>query len=304
MSDAAATQFTRIVHLLAELTRREAEGLAPLTLEAIGALFGVPAATIERDVRTFTMLDDEVGADWLLSVRLWQQGDVLSGSSRGPFRRPARFSPDERLALRVALACDPEGPGLLAKLDALEGDRHAAVAPARRGDTGDRYALVCQAIAACIALELLYVGEGERQGTRWVIEPHQLVSWRGRDYVVAWCPEVAGWRHFRLDRMLDALPLERRFQRRGDFVPIDDPGQLFRPSDVEPDAVRVRFSRRFARLARERYGEGEKMPDGSVVVTLRASSPAWLVRRILEYGAEAEVLEPEAYREAVRRAVA
>jgi predicted DNA-binding transcriptional regulator YafY len=30
----------------------------------------------------------------------------------------------------------------------------------------------------------------------------------------------------------------------------------------------------------------------------------WLVRRVLEYGPEAEVLEPAAYREAMRRAVA
>jgi predicted DNA-binding transcriptional regulator YafY len=34
------------------------------------------------------------------------------------------------------------------------------------------------------------------------------------------------------------------------------------------------------------------------------SSVDWLVGRVLEYGADAEVLGPDAYREAVRRAVA
>jgi predicted DNA-binding transcriptional regulator YafY len=41
-----------------------------------------------------------------------------------------------------------------------------------------------------------------------------------------------------------------------------------------------------------------------VVDTFQASSVEWLVRRVLEYGAEAEVLEPVSYREAMRRAVA
>ena len=35
----------------------------------------------------------------------------------------------------------------------------------------------------------------------------------------------------------------------------------------------------------------------------RVADPAWFVREILQYGAEAEVLEPEGMREAVRRMV-
>lgn len=41
-----------------------------------------------------------------------------------------------------------------------------------------------------------------------------------------------------------------------------------------------------------------------MVVAFTVGSVEWLVRRLLEYGADAEVIEPEAYREAVRRAVA
>jgi len=36
---------------------------------------------------------------------------------------------------------------------------------------------------------------------------------------------------------------------------------------------------------------------------MKVADPAWLVREVLQYGAEAEVLEPESLREAVRGAV-
>ena len=70
------------------------------------------------------------------------------------------------------------------------------------------------------------------------------------------------------------------------------------------EQVRVRFSPRVARWIRERYPRCEVQEDGSVVVTFLATSVEWLVRRVLEYGPDAEVLGPGAYREAVRRAVA
>jgi predicted DNA-binding transcriptional regulator YafY len=79
---------------------------------------------------------------------------------------------------------------------------------------------------------------------------------------------------------------------------------LFRPSGGQLDAVRVRFSARVARWVREQHPDCEPQADGKVIVTFRASSMDWLVRRVLEYGSDAEVVEPEAYREAVRRAVA
>ena len=147
-----------------------------------------------------------------------------------------------------------------------------------------------------------YAGEGE-QGARWTIHPHQLVEYRGRTYVLAWSEATGDWRHFRLDRVVEATCLETGFARRPDFVPITDPKDMFRPTG-SLDQVTVRFSPQVARWVRERYPVHEPAPDGSIVVRLPVANPAWLVRRVLEYGLDAEVLEPESYREAVRRAVA
>jgi predicted DNA-binding transcriptional regulator YafY len=78
---------------------------------------------------------------------------------------------------------------------------------------------------------------------------------------------------------------------------------LFRAPPAAIQRVRVRFSRSAARRVRERYPECQDAGDGAVVVTFQASSVDWLVRRVLEYGPDAEVVEPAAYREAIRRAV-
>jgi predicted DNA-binding transcriptional regulator YafY len=66
----------------------------------------------------------------------------------------------------------------------------------------------------------------------------------------------------------------------------------------------VAFSPRIARWLRERYPDGELRPDGRFVVRFVVADPRWLAREVLQYGAEAEVLEPAALREFVRDVVA
>lgn len=304
MPDAAAARLSRIVSLVAELTRREREGAEPPGIEELAAFFGVRPADIALDIRTLTVLGDNADAEWLLSLSVWQQDDRVSISSGGPFRRPIRLTPEEMLAVQIALAMDPEGLDIARRLAPLLTVQPPATALAAHSTTTDRYAMLADAITARRPVELLYAGEGERVGRQWLIQPHQLVSWRDRTYLWAWCDAVDGWRMFRLDRIIDALPAEGRFDRRPDFQPVTDPSGLFRPADAEPDPVRVRFSADISRWIRERYPDCRPEADGSVIVTLRASSMDWLVRRVLEYGPDAEVVEPEAYREAVRRAVA
>ena len=304
MPDAAPARLTRIVSLLAELTRCEREGKEAPTIEALARSHGVNAKDIALDIRTLTLLGDHADAEWLLSLGLWQQAGRVSVSSAGPFRRPIRLTPEEMLAVQVALAMDPEGREIARKLAPLMRviSPEPAVAAATAGT--DRYQMMADAIAQRRAVELLYAGEGDRAGRRWVIQPHQLVGWRNRNYVLAWCEEVADWRIFRVGRIIDALLTGQCFDRRSDSQPVTNPADLFRPSADAVDAVRVRFLGRVSRWVRERYPDSEPQPDGSVIVTFQASSMDWLVRRVLEYGPDAEVVGPEEYREAVRRAVA
>src|SRR6266480_7326571 len=75
-------------------------------------------------------------------------------------------------------------------------------------------------------------------------------------------------------------------------------------SDVCSSDLNVAFSPRIARWLEERYPDGREAADGRYVVTFKVADPAWFVREVLQYGAEAEVLEPEGLREAVKMVVA
>lgn len=304
----AADRFTRIVALVAELTRAEARGEPAPTLAELARAHGVGERDIAADLRTLTLLGEHADADWLLSLSVWQQDDRVSITSAGPFRRPVRLSAEERLAVQVALALDPGGAPLARRFAALWAGR-AAEASAPRGadprapDPGEDLATVVRrATRERRELLLRYAGEGDREARDWRLEPHQMAEYRGRVYLIAWAHDVAAWRHFRLDRALGAAIGERRFEPRADFAPMERPEDVFRPGG-ELDRVTVRFAPALARWVRDRYPDHEAQPDGSVLVRFQTANRDWLVRRVLEYGPGAEVVDPPGYRAAVRRAV-
>lgn len=308
MPDTAAARLARIVDMVARLSRRRVAGDEGVPLDEVATELGVRPGDVAGDIRTLTTLDDHAGSEWLLSLSAWQQGDRVSVSSAGPFRRPVRLSPEEFVAVQLALAGEPGGDALAARLaGVITAARGAAAKSAEpvalvASPPGHHRDLLAAAVRGCRRLALLYAGEGDIEGRRWTVQPHQLAEVRGRTYVVAWCEDTGDWRHFRLDRVLDALPADGTFERRADFRPIEAPEDVFRSDDAEQ--VTVRFSPAVARWVRERYGEVEDQEDGGVVVHLPATSVQWLVRKVLEYGDDAEVIGPARYRAAVRRAVA
>jgi proteasome accessory factor C len=312
MSETASTQLNRIVTVVAELSRREAVGAPALTLAEVAAGQGTTPEQIQRDVRALSQASDEPDAEWLQSLSIWQEGDRLSVASRGPFRRPIRFTGDELLALQVGLATEEDGECALSK--ELAGVVRAE-APARAGDSTVAMRLASGAGEAAVAdlarramdqgrvVSILYAGERDRAGTARSIEPHQVVFAEGRVYIVAWCRKSAGWRNFRADRVIDAIPELDHFRPRPDFVPFAEGEAVFRAEPDAVDDVVVKFSPGIARWLEERYPGANRQKDGSAVVTFQVADPAWLVRHVLQYGPDAEVLAPAEYREAVRRAV-
>jgi proteasome accessory factor C len=301
----AAEQFSRIVSLVAELSRADRDGDDAPALGDLAARHGVSERDIAADIRALTLLGDRsADADWLLSLRIWQQEDRLSITSEGPFRRPVRLSPEEQLSVQLALALDPAGAALATRLAALwtgaNNDQRARNAGDRHESTAE---IVRRAAREHIVLAIEYAGEARREVSTRRILPHQVAESGVRTYVVAWADDVAAWRHFRLDRILSASLTDRRFEPRSDFEPMEHPRDAFRPHTAT-DRVTVRFRSEVAPWVTEFYAEHETLGDGSVLVHFDATSREWLVRRVLEFGGDAEVVEPPEYRAAVARAVA
>lgn len=137
-----------------------------------------------------------------------------------------------------------------------------------------------------------------------VVQPHQIFAFDGKWYCSAWCETAGDWRRFRLDRVVDAALADGQFERRADFEGVLAAEHVFQVPEDGVEPVRVRFRPGIARWVRERYPDHSVKSDGSVEVTFKVASPHWLARQILQYGTEAEVVEPKAYREAVRKVVA
>jgi len=135
------------------------------------------------------------------------------------------------------------------------------------------------------------------------VRPYAMVHREGQWYLLAWCPLSEEVHTFRLDRVLDAEPTGERFPAPEDFDPEAhiQGGRVFR-ADQKMD-VKVRYSSAIARWIAEKEA-GEASDDGSLTVTYQVADPHWIVRHVLLYGAEAEVMEPEEVRGWVRGVVA
>jgi len=302
----AADSFTRIVSVVAELSRDARAGIDSHSVADIAARHGVTPADVAADPRTLTILSDRgADADWLLSLCIAQQGDQVSLTSRGPFRRPVRLSPEEQVALQLALTLEPGGAALAERLaKALQGSPQRAAGEPGDNTVGTGSAdLLRGAVASRSTVEIRYAGERDQEIRTRVVHPYQVVEVGLRTYVVAWATDVGAWRHFRLDRILDARTTGEHFEVREDFRPIVNPEDVFRRSDPVVD-VTVRFHNDAAGWVTEFYPDHRVVEDGRVEVQLPAASVEWLTRQVLEHGVDAEVVAPPEYRDAIRRAVA
>lgn len=305
MPDTAPAQVARIVGLLAWLSQRDSG--APVTYPAAARRLGVNERTVRDDLAVLVRLTDEY-KPWLSSLSVALLADGFVAESRGHFRRPFRLTADETIALLLGLTAVRGGRALAAKMGAALAraphvDRtpdRVGIGPSATAQVEGVLALAREARDARRRLDIVYCGSGGEPGQR-TIHPHQVVRHRARWYVVAWCERVGAFRHFRADRVLEARLLDDGFNARPDFRPVDASSGLLEADEVI--VARVAFDAGIARWLRERHPDGRDLPDGRYVVTYRVADPAWFVREVLQYGAGAEVLEPESLRETVKTMV-
>jgi predicted DNA-binding transcriptional regulator YafY len=305
MAETAPAQVSRLVQLIAWMSQRDTR--TPVSYRAAAKHLKVSEATVRGDVDTLLHLTDDY-KEWLSSLRIVFTADGFLLRSGGQFQRPFRLTGDETLALIVGLANARGGQSIAAKLGAAFAKTpSAARAPVTMGlgPTPSAHVdavlgIARQALETERKMEIDYCGSGAEPSHR-LIWPHQIVQRQRWWYVIAWCEQVRGFRRFRADRILDAKLLDARFAPRADFQPVTKAEEVF-SAEASIEAA-VSFSPRIARWLREKYPEGREDRDGRYVVKFRVADPAWFVREVLEYGAEAEVLQPEGLREAVRKVV-
>jgi predicted DNA-binding transcriptional regulator YafY len=210
----------RLLRLLSLLqTRRTWPGAE------LAARLGVTDRTLRRDVERLR------GLDYPVEATTGTAGGYRLTSGRT--LPPLLLDDDEALATAIALSTAAAGGAgiedaalrALMKLQRVLPDRlrpqltaltgtTAAVAP-RGAPPVDPGALGVIA-ACCRDTEILAFDYRSRADETTVrrVEPHHLVTHGGRWYLVAFDPERADWRTFRVDRMTDLRPTRRTFTRR------------------------------------------------------------------------------------------
>jgi predicted DNA-binding transcriptional regulator YafY len=161
-----------------------------------------------------------------------------------------------------------------------------------------------RALAEGRALDLRYHSLSRDAETERRVDPYHLTYYGGGLYLVGHCHLRGDVRIFAVERIRAAAVLRQPFQRPAGF----DPEAYLRGAwgivrgDVVP--VRAVFSRTAAPHVRDRLWHPSQrlreLPGGRLEVRLEVADTVEVRRWLLGFGAEAEVLEPLALREALR----
>ncbi|GIG61306.1 protein pafC [Longispora fulva] len=212
--------------------------------------------------------------------------------------RPLRLTPDEALALHVALRLLAESPGAmdrdvvhrtLAKIEKVAAAEGFAV---RMPDQPERVEDLRRAMDRGRALRITYYTARRDASTERVVDPMRLLLADGRTYLEAWCRSACAVRLFRADRIDALTELEEPSAPPEWAVPTDVAHGVFRPTPELP-LVTLRIARE-ARWVTEYYPceSVTPQPDGDWIVTLRAADLGWAHRLILGLGGRASAVAP------------
>jgi predicted DNA-binding transcriptional regulator YafY len=304
----AQAQLARILHLVPLAAR---EGGA--SYHELARALGIDREQVLRDLEAVTAREFYHPAGTGADIQVGLDGDRVRVWTTGPLRRPVRLDLREAAALHLGLRLlgterdDPGLPDAMRRVEeriawALPDDLDGAVA----GGAGSNDALratVMDAARGCRRVRIDYLKPDAPDVETRVVDPYVVAYAQGHWYVVGHDHSREDTRVFRVDRVLEARPLDERFDPPDDFDPTDflAAGRVYRADDeIE---VTVRYSPRVARWITER-GEGEAREDGSVVITHAVADPGWIVRHVLQYGPDAEVIAPREARQWVKDGLA
>lgn len=275
----------RLLRLLALLqTRREWSG--PELAERLG----VSTRTVRRDV------DKLRGLDYPVEAGMGTTGGYRLGA--GARLPPLLLDDDEAVAvavtLRTAAGAGVQGLGetalrALMKLEQVLPSRlrhRVAAVPVATVDVPGTLvdAEVLTAVGSACRdrrrLRFAYRSHDASSSQRHA-EPHHLVSWGRRWYLVAWDVDRAGWRTFRVDRLTprlgpDGLATGARFEPRE--LPGGDPAAFVsdQVADVWPCHARVRVLAPAAAVAAglwTLHARIEEIDAGTCLLHVSAETP-------------------------------
>jgi proteasome accessory factor BC len=297
-------RFARLVTLASVLIAAGREGRR-LPLAEVCDRLQMSPQEVREDVSVLNVVNFGGGA-YVIYAELLPSGEIEVDTEpySDTFDRPARLLPIEAKALVAAIdlldLAQPELRSAREKLVAALGhDPVEEGLQIAQPTVADAIAhTVERAVHSRRLLEFEYWDEEKFSERR--VEPYALFNSKDGWYVAAFDLEKDRLRHFRLDRIKEAVALEESFERRADLDPVADVGGWPRTGTVEGSRVaHVWISPEHARWTAEERTVLAERDDGSIVVEWPFMGTRYLVREVLKEAGDAAVLAPADAREAV-----
>ncbi|MFH8493763.1 helix-turn-helix transcriptional regulator [Streptomyces coeruleorubidus] len=291
---------------------------ATLTAEELAKRLGVSLRTVRRDIDTLRELGYEIEA-----VRGAGGGYRLGRATRLP---PVVFDEEQAVAAAVALQTVPtilsgirenSARALATLQQAMPARSRIRTEPFTVSAARNYWEFPAEPIDAEIIrviggainrqhiVRVDYTGGDEP--TTLTLEPHDLVVWTARWYLVAFEPDTDRWRAMRVDRLEPRMPTGRTFDRRD--VPHGDPAAFVMSTHDRGDTPAEWPCRGSALVALPAPVVARFAPGGSTVepdtdsrcrLTLGAWSWAGLAGLLLTFDADITDIEPAELRQALR----
>jgi proteasome accessory factor C len=304
----AEDQLSRILDLLPRAARD-----GGVRLSELAATLGTEQRSVLRDLQEVYTRAFYHPAGSGEDVQILIEAEQVEVWTTGEFRRPVRLNAREALALGLGLrvlAADSPAPAraelvtLAERLEErLSSESPEAILPHIAVDSGAADPEGIRSLLTAAARErrrcrISYLKPAATEPEVREVDPYVLLVADGKWYAVGHCRRSDDVRVFRVDRVVEAAPLEETFEVPDGFdagMYVSD-GRVYRAEDdVE---VTVRYSARIARWIEEQ-GPVDRLEDGSVTVRYRVADPQWVVRHVLQHAPDAEVLGPPEVRELV-----
>jgi proteasome accessory factor C len=288
--------------------------LVPYLLARPGILVAEAAADLGVSER---QLREDLELLWVCGLPGYGPGDLIDMALDGDrvtishdagIDRPLRLTPDEALALVVALRMLAETPGAgnrdaieraLAKIENAAGDLAGAPVAVRLPANAERLDRLRAAVDSGHALHLTYYTATRDETTERVVDPMRMLMVAGKAYLEAWCRRAEATRMFRVDRIDDFTELDEPARPPVEAVRHDLSAGVFTPGPELP-LVTLRVGRG-GRWITEYYPVEEVRRTGDAwVVTMRVTDLGWARRLVLGMGPDVTVLGPPELIEGIR----
>ena len=171
-----------------------------------------------------------------------------------------------------------------------------------------QYHAIHKAIDDNLRVEVEHLGQDDKY-TKREIDPYRLFYSNGFWYVLGWCHKRQDIRTFALDRIRKVLILEKHNLTMAGFDFDAYMANCWRSFYLEdPQEIVIRFAPDAAKdIRRKEWHPTQKIKDrkdGSLDLTVLVSDGVEIMRWVLSWGREAQVLQPKSLKNRIKEEVA